>query len=124
MVTRRQLIKNKRLNKKKRSTKTPALGYCPQKKGVCLRIFCINPKKPNSALRRVAKIELCNTRVVFAHIPGIGHNLQRHGAVLVRGGRVRDLPGMKYRIIREKHDLDGIYVRRNGRSKYGAKLFK
>ena len=124
MTTTKQLIKKKRLNNKKRNSRTPSLEGCPQKRGTCLRAFCITPKKPNSALRRVAKVRLCNDRVITVHIPGIGHNLQKHGLVLIRGGRVKDIPGMKYRAIREKHSLEGLHNRRNGRSKYGGKLFK
>lgn len=124
MPTPKQLIKFKRQNKKKRSSRTPSLHGCPQKKGTCLRVFWIAPKKPNSANRRITKLVLSNNRKVFAHIPGIGHNLQRHSVVLIRGGRVKDIPGMKYRTIRAKYSLSGLHNRRNARSKYGGKAFK
>lgn len=91
---------------------------------MCTRVLWVTPKKPNSATRKITKVVLSNKRRVIAHIPGIGHNLQKHSAVLIRGGRVKDLPGIKYRTIRGKYSLDGIYIRRNGRSKYGARGFK
>lgn len=123
MSTINQLIKNRKIFKKKNS-KAPSLLGCPQKKGTCLKVFWIAPKKPNSANRRITKVLLTNKRRVTAHIPGIGHNLQRHSVVLIRGGRVKDIPGMKYRAIRDKYSLDGLHNRRNGRSKYGGKAFK
>lgn len=106
---------------KTKKTKKPALGQCPQKKGVCVRVYTRTPKKPNSALRKVAKIKLSNSIEVIAYIPGEKHNLQEHSIVLIRGGRVKDLPGVKYRIIRGVLDLQGIASRKQGRSKYGTK---
>lgn len=107
--------------KKKRINKTPALQKSPQKKGVCIRVYTTKPKKPNSAFRKVAKIRLTNKSEVIAYIPGEGHNLQEHSVVIIRGGRVKDLPGVKYHIIRGMLDLQGLTNRRQGRSKYGAK---
>lgn len=104
----------------RKKNKTPALNSCPQKKGICLRVFTRTPKKPNSACRKVAKIRLTNRSDITAYIPGIGHNLQEHSVVLVRGGRVKDLPGVKYHIIRGVYDARGVQNRRQGRSKYGA----
>lgn len=103
-----------------KKNKTPALNSCPQKKGICVRVFTRTPKKPNSACRKVAKIRLTNRSDITAYIPGIGHNLQEHSVVLVRGGRVKDLPGVKYHIIRGVYDARGVQNRRQGRSKYGA----
>ena len=122
MSTLNQLIfrKQKRLLKKKLN-KSSALGRCPQKKGTCLKIYTKTPKKPNSALRKVAKLKLSNFNTVIGYIPGIGHNLQEHSIVLLRGGRVQDLPGVKYHIIRGKYDLLGIKDRKTSRSKYGTK---
>jgi small subunit ribosomal protein S12 len=102
-------------------TKAPALDGCPQKRGVCIRVYTQTPKKPNSALRKVARVRLTNTVEVTAYIPGIGHNLQEHSIVLVRGGRVKDLPGVRYHIIRGTLDAAGVEGRMQGRSKYGAK---
>jgi small subunit ribosomal protein S12 len=119
MPTINQLLKKKRL-KKFRSSKTVTLGGCPQKKGVCLKVFKMNPRKPNSARRSVAKIRLYNKKKLIAFIPGVGHNVQRYNDVLVRGGRAKDLPGVRYTLIRGKLDLYGIYDRRHGRSKYGT----
>lgn len=119
MATLSQLINNKRQLKKKK-TRTLALQQAPQKKGVCLRIFIQTPRKPNSALRKVARIKLSNSKVITAFIPGEGHTLQQHSNVLVRGGRVKDLPGMKYKLIRGKYDLLGLTFRRKRRSKYGS----
>jgi len=102
-------------------TKAPALEGCPQKRGVCIRVYTQTPKKPNSALRKVARVRLTNTVEVTAYIPGIGHNLQEHSIVLVRGGRVKDLPGVRYHIIRGTLDAAGVENRMQGRSKYGAK---
>jgi small subunit ribosomal protein S12 len=120
MATINQLTKNKRTTKIKLS-KTPALDKNPQKKGVCLKLVIKKPKKPNSALRKLAKVKLSNGSIIYSYIPGIGHNLQEHGVVLVRGGRVKDLPGVKYKCIRGKYDLAGIVNRRTSRSKYGTK---
>jgi len=119
MLTINQLVKNKR-SKKSKKYKTITLGHCPQKKGVCLKIFKMNPRKPNSARRSVAKIRLYNKKTLTAFIPGVGHNLQRFNDVLVRGGRAKDLPGIRYTLIRNKLDLYGIATRRHGRSKYGT----
>jgi small subunit ribosomal protein S12 len=102
-------------------TKAPALEGCPQKRGVCIRVYTQTPKKPNSALRKVARVRLTNAVEVTAYIPGIGHNLQEHSIVLVRGGRVKDLPGVRYHIIRGTLDAAGVENRMQGRSKYGAK---
>jgi small subunit ribosomal protein S12 len=106
---------------KKRRCKTPALRGSPQKKGVCLRVYTKTPKKPNSAIRKIAKIRLSNKVEVIAYIPGEGHNLQEHSVVLLRGGRVKDLPGVKYKIIRGVLDAQGLKNRKQGRSKYGTK---
>jgi small subunit ribosomal protein S12 len=114
------LQKQKRL-KKKKINKSPALQKNPQKKGVCIKIYIRTPKKPNSALRKVAKVKLTNDYSTICYIPGIGHNLQEHSMVLIRGGRVQDLPGVKYHIIRGKYDLLGVYLRKTSRSKYGTK---
>ncbi|MDA8089408.1 MAG: 30S ribosomal protein S12 [Nitrospiraceae bacterium] len=102
-------------------TKSPALKSCPQKRGVCLRVSTMTPKKPNSALRKVARVRLTNGMEVTAYIPGVGHNLQEHSIVLIRGGRVKDLPGVRYHIIRGALDTSGVGDRRRSRSKYGAK---
>jgi small subunit ribosomal protein S12 len=102
-------------------TKTPALGSSPQKRGVCTRVYTTTPKKPNSALRKVARVRLTNQMEVTAYIPGEGHNLQEHSIVLIRGGRVKDLPGVRYHIIRGTMDTSGVSDRKRGRSKYGAK---
>jgi small subunit ribosomal protein S12 len=105
----------------KRKTASPALKECPQKRGVCVRVYTTTPKKPNSALRKVARVRLTNGMEVTAYIPGIGHNLQEHSVVLVRGGRVKDLPGVRYHIIRGSLDALGVEDRRKSRSKYGTK---
>ncbi|MDJ0837395.1 MAG: 30S ribosomal protein S12 [Acidobacteriota bacterium] len=102
-------------------TKSPALQSCPQRRGVCTRVYTTTPKKPNSALRKVARVRLTNGIEVTSYIPGIGHNLQEHSIVLIRGGRVKDLPGVRYHIIRGTLDSVGVSDRTNGRSKYGAK---
>ena len=102
-------------------TKSPALKSCPQKRGVCLRVYTSTPKKPNSALRKVARVRLTNGMEVTTYIPGVGHNLQEHSIVLVRGGRVKDLPGVRYHIVRGALDAGGVADRKQGRSKYGAK---
>jgi small subunit ribosomal protein S12 len=101
--------------------KVPAMEQCPQKRGVCTRVYTITPKKPNSALRKVARVRLTNGFEVTSYIPGEGHNLQEHSVVLIRGGRVKDLPGVRYHIIRGTHDTQGVKDRRQRRSKYGAK---
>jgi small subunit ribosomal protein S12 len=105
----------------KAKTKSPALGACPQKRGVCVRVYTQTPKKPNSALRKVARVRLTNGIEVTTYIPGIGHNLQEHSIVLIRGGRVKDLPGVRYHIIRGTLDAVGVEDREHGRSKYGTK---
>jgi len=102
-------------------TKSPALKDCPQKRGVCVRVYTTTPKKPNSALRKVARVRLTNGIEVTSYIPGVGHNLQEHSIVLIRGGRVKDLPGVRYHIVRGALDTTGVNDRRRGRSKYGAK---
>jgi small subunit ribosomal protein S12 len=120
MPTINQLV---RFGRKKITTKTksPALHSCPQRRGVCTRVMTVTPKKPNSALRKVARVRLSHGTEVTAYIPGIGHNLQEHSVVLVRGGRVKDLPGVRYHIIRGAKDTLGVTDRKQGRSKYGAK---
>jgi small subunit ribosomal protein S12 len=123
MTTIQQLIKKKRNPNKKRN-KTPALGKSPQKKGLCLKVYTKTPKKPNSALRKIAQIKLSNQKEVLAYIPGENHSLQEHSTVLIRGGRVKDLPGVKYHIIRGVLDLHGVKNKKNARSKYGTKKSK
>jgi len=118
-----QLIRKGRQEQSKR-TKTPALRGAPQKRGVCTRVYTTTPKKPNSALRKVARVRLVNGMEVTAYIPGIGHNLQEHSVVLIRGGRVKDLPGVRYKIIRAALDAAGVANRKQSRSKYGVKLSK
>ncbi len=120
MPTINQLVRYGREKRKKRSS-APALQGCPQKRGVCTRVYTVTPKKPNSALRKVARVRLTNGIEVTAYIPGIGHNLQEHSIVLVRGGRVKDLPGVRYHIIRGALDCAGVEGRRQSRSKYGTK---
>lgn len=120
MPTVNQLIRKGRKVVKKK-TKSPALDSCPQKRGVCTRVMTFTPKKPNSALRKVARVRLSNGIEVTAYIPGIGHNLQEHSVVLIRGGRVKDLPGVRYHIIRGTKDTLGVEDRRKSRSKYGTK---
>lgn len=115
-----QLVKEGRKPKKSKS-KAPALQGCPQKRGVCTRVYTVTPKKPNSALRKVARVRLTNGIEVTAYIPGIGHNLQEHSVVLIRGGRVKDLPGVRYHIIRGTLDAAGVEGRKQSRSKYGVK---
>jgi len=105
----------------KRKTTAPALKGCPQKRGVCTRVYTTTPKKPNSALRKVARVRLTNAMEVTSYIPGIGHNLQEHSVVLIRVGRVKDLPGVRYHIVRGTMDTVGVQNRKQGRSKYGAK---
>jgi small subunit ribosomal protein S12 len=120
MPTINQLVRHGRKVSKKRSD-TPALKGSPQKRGVCVRVYTTTPKKPNSALRKVARVRLTNGIEVTSYIPGIGHNLQEHSVVLIRGGRVKDLPGVRYHVIRGTLDALGVSDRRQGRSKYGAK---
>lgn len=120
MPTINQLCNNKR-QKKKRRNKTPALDRCPQKKGVCIKVFLRTPKKPNSALRKLARLRLTNNKRVTAYIPGEGHNLQEYSTVIMRGGRVKDLPGIKYHLVRGKLDFLGLKNRKTSRSKYGTK---
>jgi len=120
MPTINQLIKRGREKQGVRG-KSPALDSSPQKRGVCTRVYTTTPKKPNSALRKVAKVRLTNSVEVIAYIPGVGHNLQEHSVVLIRGGRVKDLPGVRYHIIRGTLDSIGVQDRRQSRSKYGAK---
>jgi small subunit ribosomal protein S12 len=120
MPTINQLVRKGRKRQVKKST-APALKGCPQKRGVCTRVYATTPKKPNSALRKVARVRLTNGMEVTSYIPGEGHNLQEHSSVLIRGGRVKDLPGVRYHIIRGTLDSQGVNARRQGRSKYGAK---
>ena len=120
MPTVNQLVRKGRKQIKK-TTKAPALGSCPQKRGVCTRVVTITPRKPNSALRKIARVRLSNGTEVNAYIPGIGHNLQEHSVVLVRGGRVKDLAGVRYHIVRGAKDTLGVEDRKKGRSKYGTK---
>jgi small subunit ribosomal protein S12 len=120
MPTIQQLVRRGRKRSVTRS-KSADLGACPQRRGVCLRVFTQTPKKPNSALRKVARVRLTNGREVNAYIPGVGHNLQEHSVVLIRGGRVKDLPGVRYHIVRGTLDTTGVADRQRGRSKYGAK---
>ena len=120
MPTINQLCRNKRKKKYIRN-KVPALTNCPQKKGVCIKIFLRTPKKPNSALRKLAKLRLTNNKKIMAYIPGEGHNLQEYSTVIIRGGRVKDLPGIKYHLVRGKLDFNGLKKRKTSRSKYGTK---
>ena len=123
MPTTNQLVKHGRV-KQRRKTAAPALQASPQKRGVCTRVYTQTPKKPNSALRKVARVRLSNGREVWAYIPGEGHNLQEHSVVLVRGGRVKDLPGVRYHIVRGTLDTLGVDGRNQGRSRYGTKRRK
>ncbi|MBX7152608.1 30S ribosomal protein S12 [bacterium] len=123
MPTIQQLIRKGRQSKVWK-TKSPALDECPQRRGVCTRVYTTTPKKPNSALRKVAKVRLSNKMEVIAYIPGEGHNLQEHSIVLIRGGRVKDLPGVRYHIVRGVLDTQGVQDRKQGRSKYGTKKQK
>ena len=123
MPTINQLIADGRKNLIKK-TKSPALKGCPQRRGVCTRVYTTTPKKPNSALRKVARVRLTSGYEVSSYIPGVGHNLQEHSLVLIRGGRVRDLPGVRYHIVRGALDTAGVEGRKQGRSKYGAKKAK
>ena len=123
MPTVNQLIRAGRKPQKTKS-KTPAMGACPQKRGVCTRVYTLTPKKPNSAMRKVARVRLTNGFEVTAYIPGEGHNLQEHSIVLIRGGRVKDLPGVRYHVIRGTLDAQGVSGRNQARSKYGTKRQK
>ena len=123
MPTIQQLVRKGRTSKVTAS-KTPALHASPQRRGVCTRVYTTTPKKPNSALRKVARVKLSSGTEVTAYIPGVGHNLQEHSIVLVRGGRVKDLPGVRYKIVRGALDTQGVKCRKQGRSKYGAKKEK
>ncbi|MFQ5587889.1 MAG: 30S ribosomal protein S12 [Nitrospiria bacterium] len=123
MPTINQLVKKGRL-KSQSKTKSPALKASPQRRGVCVRVYTTTPKKPNSALRKVARVRLTNGIEVTSYIPGVGHNLQEHSIVLVRGGKVKDLPGVRYHIVRGALDAVGVADRKQGRSKYGAKTPK
>ncbi|HET8577082.1 MAG TPA: 30S ribosomal protein S12 [Methylomirabilota bacterium] len=120
MPTINQLVRQGRQAVPKKS-KTPAMAACPQKRGVCIRVYTVTPKKPNSALRKVARVRLTNGFEITSYIPGVGHNLQEHSIVLIRGGRVKDLPGVRYHIIRGSLDTAGVAGRMQSRSKYGAK---
>jgi small subunit ribosomal protein S12 len=120
MPTINQLVRKGREKLSKRSA-SPALQSCPQKRGVCVRVYTTTPKKPNSALRKVARVRLTNGIEVTTYIPGVGHNLQEHSVVLIRGGRVKDLPGVRYHVVRGTLDASGVQDRRRSRSKYGAK---
>jgi small subunit ribosomal protein S12 len=120
LPTLNQLVRMGR-DKSKHKTKSPALKSCPQKRGVCVKVATMTPKKPNSALRKIARVRLTNGMEVTCYIPGVGHNLQEHSIVLIRGGRVKDLPGVRYHIIRGALDAAGVADRKQGRSKYGMK---
>lgn len=121
MPTFHQLVKNSRISKQ-RSQRRPALNKCPQKKGVCMKLVIRTPKKPNSALRKLALLRLSNRRRIYGYIPGEkGHSLQEHSVVMVRGGRVKDLPGIKYKLVRGVYDFEGLLSRKKGRSKYGTR---
>ena len=120
MPTINQLVKANR-KPKRRFSKSPVLEKCPQKRGVCLQVKTMTPKKPNSALRKIARVRLSNGKEVTVYIPGEGHNLQEHSIVLVRGGRIRDLPGVRYHVVRGVRDTLGVNGRKQARSKYGAK---
>lgn len=123
MPTVNQLVRFPRKTEQKKS-KSPALNKCPQRRGVCVRVYTVSPKKPNSALRKVARVKLTTGKEITAYIPGEGHNLQEHSVVLVRGGRVKDLPGVKYHIVRGALDTSGVDARTQSRSLYGAKKKK
>ena len=120
MPTIQQLVRNGRVRLEDKS-KSPALAACPQRRGVCTRVYTTTPKKPNSALRKIARVRLTNGYEVTAYIPGVGHSLQEHSVVMIRGGRVKDLPGVRYHIIRGTLDAQGVQGRMQSRSKYGAK---
>ena len=123
MATLNQLCKRAR-KKKRKINRTPALEKCPQKRGICSKLVLRTPKKPNSALRKIVKLRLSNDKMVYAYIPGEGHNLQEYSIVVIRGGRVKDLPGIKYHLVRGKLDFSGIPTRKTSRSKYGTKRIK
>jgi len=123
MPTINQLVREGR-SRVRRKNKAPALTACPQRRGVCIRVYTTTPKKPNSALRKVARVRLTNGYEVTSYIPGEGHNLQEHSVVLIRGGRVKDLPGVRYHIVRGSLDTTGVEKRKQSRSKYGAKVGK
>nr|ARW64215.1 ribosomal protein S12 [Chondria sp. (in: red algae)] len=123
MPTIQQLVRSER-KKENKKTKSPALKACPQRRGVCTRVYTTTPKKPNSALRKVARVRLTSGFEVTAYIPGIGHNIQEHSVVLIRGGRVKDLPGVRYHVVRGTLDSAGVKDRTNSRSKYGTKKQK
>ena len=123
MPTINQLVRKGR-DAVRQKSKTPAMQACPQKRGVCIRVYTTTPKKPNSALRKVARVRLTNGLEVTSYIPGVGHNLQEHSIVMIRGGRVKDLPGIRYHIIRGTLDTAGVANRKQSRSKYGAKAPK
>ncbi len=123
MPTINQLVRDGR-SRVRRKNKAPALTACPQRRGVCIRVYTTTPKKPNSALRKVARVRLTNGYEVTSYIPGEGHNLQEHSVVLIRGGRVKDLPGVRYHIVRGSLDTTGVEKRKQSRSKYGAKVSK
>ncbi|WP_338521840.1 30S ribosomal protein S12 [Candidatus Legionella polyplacis] len=123
MVTINQLVRKPRKHIRKK-TNVPALSGCPQKRGVCTRVYTTTPKKPNSAMRKVARVRLTNGFEVTSYIGGEGHNLQEHSVVLIRGGRVKDLPGVRYHVIRGSLDTSGVENRKKGRSKYGTKVVK
>nr|YP_009395651.1 ribosomal protein S12 [Vertebrata isogona]ARW64596.1 ribosomal protein S12 [Vertebrata isogona] len=123
MPTIQQLVRSER-KKYEKKTKSPALKGCPQRRGVCTRVYTTTPKKPNSALRKVARVKLTSGFEVTAYIPGIGHNIQEHSVVLIRGGRVKDLPGVRYHVVRGTLDSAGVKDRNNSRSKYGTKKQK
>ena len=123
MATLNQLCKKGR-KKKRKINRTPALEKCPQKRGICSKLVLRTPKKPNSALRKIVKLRLSNNRMVYAYIPGEGHNLQEYSIVIIRGGRVKDLPGIKYHLVRGKLDFSGVASRKTARSKYGTKKIK
>ena len=120
MTTVNQLVRSPRAKRREKSN-VPALQACPQRRGVCTRVYTTTPKKPNSALRKVARVRLTNGHEVSSYIGGEGHNLQEHSVVLIRGGRVKDLPGVRYHTVRGSHDTSGVETRRQSRSKYGAK---
>jgi small subunit ribosomal protein S12 len=123
MATHNQLCKKGR-KKKRKLNKTPALERCPQKRGICSKLVLRTPKKPNSALRKIVKLRLSNNKMVYAYIPGEGHTLQEYSIVIIRGGRVKDLPGIKYHLVRGKLDFSGVSSRKTSRSKYGTKKIK
>jgi small subunit ribosomal protein S12 len=124
MSTYNQLCKKGKRKRKRKLNKTPALEKCPQKRGICSKLVLRTPKKPNSALRKIVKLRLSNNKLVYAYIPGEGHKLQEYSLVIIRGGRVKDLPGIKYHLVRGKLDFKGVSGRKTSRSKYGTKKIK